>query len=92
MRRYRVYQVDSFTTEKFRGNPAGVVPDADGLSEPEMQVIARELGNPETAFVLSPDGTDHDVRVRFFTPTTEVPSCGHATIAAHYVRAVEGDD
>ena len=43
----------------------------------------------KTAFVLRPDDCDHDVRVRFFTPTTEVPSCGHATIAAHYVRATE---
>ncbi|MGD2068859.1 MAG: PhzF family isomerase, partial [Gemmatimonadota bacterium] len=90
MRRYEVHQVDAFTTEPFTGNPAGVVPHADGLSEREMQAIARELNNSETAFVLRPDGPDHDVRVRFFTPTTEVPSCGHATIAAHYVRAVEG--
>lgn len=89
MRQYRIYQVDAFTTQKFQGNPAGVVPDADGLSALEMQTIARELGNSETAFILSADGPDHDVRVRFFTPTTEVPSCGHATIAAHYVRAVE---
>jgi len=90
MTNYRVYQVDAFTKEKFLGNPAGVVPNADGLSDAEMQALARELGNPETAFVLSPDAPDHDVRVRFFTPTIEVPSCGHATIAAHYVRAVEG--
>jgi PhzF family phenazine biosynthesis protein len=89
MRRYRVYQVDAFTTERFRGNPAGVVPDADGLSVEEMQWIARELNNSETAFIISPDAPDHDVRVRFFTPTTEVPSCGHATIAAHFVRAVD---
>jgi PhzF family phenazine biosynthesis protein len=66
-----------------------VVPDADGLSEDEMQTIARELNNSETAFLLSPAGPDHEVWVRFFTPTTEVPSCGHATIAAHYVRAME---
>ncbi len=89
MSRYRIYQVDAFTTEKFRGNPAGVVPEADGLSAVQMQLIARELNNSETAFVLSPAGADHDVWVRFFTPTTEVPSCGHATIAAHYVRALE---
>lgn len=89
MNRYRIYQVDVFTTEKFRGNPAGVVPEADGLSADQMQLIARELNNSETAFVLSPESDDHDVRVRFFTPTVEVPSCGHATIAAHYVRAVE---
>lgn len=89
MRRYRLYQVDAFTTEPFTGNPAGVVPDADGLSEADMQHIARELNNSETAFIFPPEGPDHDVRVRFFTPTTEVPSCGHATIAAHYVRAIE---
>jgi PhzF family phenazine biosynthesis protein len=39
--------------------------------------------------VLSPSDAEHDVVIRFFTPTTEVPSCGHATIAAHYVRAIE---
>jgi PhzF family phenazine biosynthesis protein len=89
MKRYRLYQVDAFTTERFMGNPAGVVPNADGLSADQMQRIARELNNSETAFVLSPQASDHDVRVRFFTPTTEVPSCGHATIAAHHVRAVE---
>jgi len=87
---YRVYQVDAFTRTRFMGNPAGVVPNADGLSEPEMQAIARELNNSETAFVFHPRANDHDVHVRFFTPTTEVPVCGHATIAAHYVRALEG--
>ncbi|GLQ99140.1 PhzF family isomerase [Dyella mobilis] len=87
---YRVYQVDAFTRERFKGNPAGVVPHADGLSEAQMQAMARELNNSETAFIFRPTGEDHDVQVRFFTPTTEVPICGHATIAAHYVRAVEG--
>ena len=86
---YRVYQVDAFTKNRFEGNPAGVVSNADGLSDSQMQTIARELNNAETAFILSPTATDHDVWVRFFTPTTEVPSCGHATISAHYVRAVE---
>lgn len=89
MKTIRVYQVDSFTTEKFSGNPAGVVPNAGGLSEAQMQAIARELHNSETAFVLPPTAPDHDVWVRFFTPTTEVPSCGHATVAAHYVLAHE---
>jgi PhzF family phenazine biosynthesis protein len=89
MKRYRVYQIDAFTTERFRGNPAGVVSDADGLTETQMQEIARELNNSETAFILSPLSSDHDVWIRFFTPTTEVPSCGHATISAHYVRALE---
>lgn len=89
MKKYRVYQVDSFTTRKFEGNPAGVVANADGLTDRQMQAIARELNNSETAFILSPEAGDHDVRIRFFTPTTEVPTCGHATIAAHYVYAME---
>ncbi|HEX2907222.1 MAG TPA: PhzF family isomerase [Phototrophicaceae bacterium] len=89
MKTYRVYQVDSFTTEKFRGNPAGVVANADGLTEAQMQTIARELNNSETAFVLSPTAPDHDMWVRFFTPTVEVPTCGHATVAAHYILARE---
>jgi len=89
MRTYRIYQVDSFTKQKLSGNPAGVVPNADGLSDTEMQQIARELNNSETAFILSPTDNTHDIWVRFFTPQSEVPICGHATIAAHYVRALE---
>ena len=89
MKKYRIYQVDSFTRARFHGNPAGVVPDADGLSEEQMQRIARELNNSETAFIFQSDSPDYDVEVRFFTPTTEVPICGHATVAAHYVYALE---
>jgi PhzF family phenazine biosynthesis protein len=88
-KRFRFYQVDAFTTERFAGNAAGVVPEAHGLTDVHMQAIARELNNSETAFILPPDASDHELRIRFFTPTVEVPSCGHATIAAHYVRAVE---
>lgn len=86
----RLYQVDAFTHRPYSGNPAGVVANADGLTEGQMQAIARELNNSETAFILSSQGPDHDVHVRFFTPATEVPICGHATISAHYVRALEG--
>jgi PhzF family phenazine biosynthesis protein len=91
MSQYRIYQVDAFTKNKFEGNPAGVVANADGLTDSQMQAIARELNNAETAFILSPTASDHDVWIRFFTPTTEVPSCGHATIAAHYIRATENN-
>lgn len=89
MKTINLYQVDAFTTCKLHGNPAGVVTDTDELDEATMQAIARELNNSETAFILGPDALDHDIRIRFFTPTVEVPVCGHATIAAHYVRAVE---
>ena len=89
MKSYRLYQLDSFTKDKFTGNPAGVVTNADGLTDDQMQKIARELNNSETAFIFNGDDESHDVRVRFFTPSMEVPMCGHATIAAHYARAVE---
>lgn len=81
----QVYHVDAFTRTPFRGNSAGVVLHADGLSDARMQLIARELRHSETAFLLRSD--DSDVRIRYFTPTVEVPICGHATVAAHYVRA-----
>ena len=83
------YQVDSFTKEKFKGNPAGVVINADGLSDDQMKLIARELNNSETAFLFSKDGDDCDGLIRYFTPKTEVPTCGHATIAAMYAKAIE---
>jgi PhzF family phenazine biosynthesis protein len=50
-----------------------------------MLAIARELNNADTAFILSADGEDHDLRARFFTPRTEAGFVGHATVAAHYV-------
>ena len=88
---YKVYQIDSFSDKKFLGNPAGVVYNADGLNEVDMQRIARELNNSETAFIFSSDSKEYDVHVRFFTPLKEVPICGHATIAAHYVIALENN-
>ncbi|MFT8340884.1 PhzF family isomerase [Clostridium beijerinckii] len=90
-RKYNLYQVDSFTKEKFTGNPAGVISNADGLTDYEMQKIARELNNSETAFIFASNSNEYDVQVRFFTPTSEVPICGHATIASHYVRAIENE-
>ena len=91
MKEVIVYQIDSFTKEKFKGNPAGVVLNAEKLTSEEMQLIARELNNSETAFVFKPDSENHtfDYHIRYFTPTTEVPICGHATIAALYAKAIE---
>lgn len=91
MKKYNLYQIDSFTKEKLTGNPAGVITNADGLTDCQMQKIARELNNSETAFIFPSNNDKYDVHVRFFTPTNEVPICGHATIAAHYARAIEND-
>jgi PhzF family phenazine biosynthesis protein len=84
-RRIRLFQVDAFTTQRFTGNPAGVVLDAQVLSDAEMQSLARELGNGDTAFVLPSDDEHHDLRIRFFTPRKEAAFVGHATLAAHAV-------
>ncbi|MTI49803.1 PhzF family phenazine biosynthesis protein [Sporosalibacterium faouarense] len=83
-----IYQVDAFTDKPFGGNPAGVVPDARGLSENDMQNIAMEMNLSETAFVIAKDPMNFDIR--FFTPKCEVDLCGHATIATFYTLAYKG--
>lgn len=80
----KIFIYDAFTLEKFKGNPAGVVFDADGLSEDQMQNIAKELNFPETVFIFFK--SSDIIRVRFFTPKEEINLCGHATIA--YVTAL----
>ena len=85
-----IYVVDAFTTKPNTGNRAGVVLDADHLTTQEMQDIAAFAGYSETAFVLLPKDQSHDIHVRYFTPTHEVPICGHATIATHFLRATTG--
>ncbi|WP_352418567.1 PhzF family phenazine biosynthesis protein [Proteiniborus sp.] len=83
-----IYQVDAFTDKPFGGNPAGVVPDAKGLSEKDMQKIANEMNLPETAFVNKINKNCFEVR--FFTPKSEVDLCGHATIATFYALGKKG--
>jgi trans-2,3-dihydro-3-hydroxyanthranilate isomerase len=84
----RTLLVDAFTREPLTGNAAGVVPDAGDLSEPQMQAIARELSVSETAFLSSSEEADR--AVRYFTPTSEVDLCGHATIASHAQLFADG--
>jgi PhzF family phenazine biosynthesis protein len=83
----RVFQVDAFTSQRFTGNPAGVVLGADVMPVAEMRALAREINAGDTAFVLAADASDHDLRVRFFTPRGEAAFVGHATLAAHAVLA-----
>ncbi|EGB15392.1 phenazine biosynthesis protein PhzF family [Pseudodesulfovibrio mercurii] len=79
---------DAFTTQPGRGNRAGVVLNASGLSDEAMQAVAALVGVSETAFLSpAPDGADFDLVQRYFTPEVEVPTCGHATIGSHFVRA-----
>ncbi len=90
MRTYQLKHVDAFTRHAWAGNPAGVVIDARGLSDEEMQAIAREMNLSETAFVLPPTQKGADLRIRWFTPAEEVDLCGHATIASFHALSEEG--
>lgn len=80
-----IYQVDSFTSEPFKGNPAGVCITSDGLSDSLMLTIAEEMAVSETAFLsLS------DMVLRWFTPKAEVKLCGHGTLAVAHVLKQRG--
>lgn len=74
-----IFQVDAFTTRLFAGNPAAVMPMNRFPGDAVMQAIASENNLAETAFLV-PEGGDY--RLRWFTPTVEVPLCGHATLAS----------
>jgi trans-2,3-dihydro-3-hydroxyanthranilate isomerase len=90
MKTYRIKIVDAFTKKPFAGNPAGVVLDAQGLTDSQMQLLARELNLSETAFILPATEPDANLRIRWFTTVGEVPLCGHATIASFHALAEEG--
>ncbi|WP_435098066.1 PhzF family phenazine biosynthesis protein [Halarchaeum sp. P4] len=85
----RALLCDAFTDRPLTGNAAGVVPDAAELSDTQMRAVARELAVSETAFVTASD--DADRRLRYFSPTTEVDLCGHATIATHAHLHADGE-
>ncbi|WP_430475251.1 PhzF family phenazine biosynthesis protein [Thalassospira lucentensis] len=81
-----IYQVDAFTDILFAGNPAAVVPLPQWLADDVMQKIAMENNLSETAFfVPCGAGDEADFHIRWFTPTVEVPLCGHATLASAFV-------
>ncbi len=85
-RKINISQIDAFSDRPFEGNPAGVT-FGDGLTKEEMQLIAREMNLAETAFLSKSDKADY--KLRWFTPTTEVDLCGHATIASlHFLNAI----
>jgi PhzF family phenazine biosynthesis protein len=78
----KIYQVDSFTNQAFKGNPAGVMIVDESFGETKMQQLALEMNLSETAFVIP---NDKNLRIRFFTPSVEVPLCGHATLASAHI-------
>jgi PhzF family phenazine biosynthesis protein len=77
----KTYFVDSFTNERFKGNPAGVCFVEDDISDATMLDIAKEIGFSETAFIRKA-GNDTSYNIRYFSPKMEIPLCGHATLAS----------
>ena len=77
--RVPIYKLDAFTTRRFSGNPAAVLPMTVFPPDEVMQAIAAENNLAETAFLVR-EGSDY--RLRWFTPKVEVPLCGHATLAS----------
>ncbi len=77
-----IFQVDAFASKTFEGNPAAVVPLEEWLDDSVMQAIAAENNLAETAFFVP---TEEGFHLRWFTPSTEVPLCGHATLASSHV-------
>lgn len=77
-----IYQVDAFSDQLFKGNPAAVCPLDNWLPDELMQNIAQENNLAETAFIVR---TENGYEIRWFTPTVEVDLCGHATLASAHV-------
>ena len=90
MTELRIVQVDAFADRPFTGNPAAVMPLDEWLPDEVLQAIALENNLSETAFTIPTQDGDADYELRWFTPTTEVVMCGHATLASGHVL-IEGE-
>src|SRR3989440_3164476 len=87
---YRFTQPDVFTDQPFAGNPLAVFPEAEGLTDEQMQQIAREMNLSETVFVLPSEKEDVLRRLRIFTPNSELPFAGHPMVGTWNCLAREG--
>src|SRR5688500_2738146 len=88
--RYRFLICDVFTNQRFGGNQLAVLPEAAGLSDAQMQQIAREFNFSESTFVL-PSTTGGTRQVRIFTPASELPFAGHPNVGTAFVLATIGE-
>lgn len=86
----RYLHYDVFTDRRFEGNQLAVFPDARGLSSAQMQTITREMNFSECTFILPAETPDTDIRMRIFTPGSELPMAGHPTIGSTFALAHEG--
>lgn len=87
---YNFTQLDVFTDRAFCGNPLAVFPNAEGLSDEQMQQIAREMNLSETVFVLPSEKEEVLRRLRIFTPSSELPFAGHPVVGTWNCLAREG--
>jgi PhzF family phenazine biosynthesis protein len=85
-----IYQVDSFTGQAFRGNPAGVCVLNEDVDAHWMQAVAAEMNVSETGFLVPRPGQSTAFSIRWFTPTVEVPLCGHGTLASAHILWEQG--
>jgi trans-2,3-dihydro-3-hydroxyanthranilate isomerase len=90
VRTYRFLQLDVFTDRALSGNPLAVFPEAEGISDGEMQQIAREMNLSETVFVFPPSDEKALRRLRIFTPGRELPFAGHPVVGTWNALAREG--
>jgi trans-2,3-dihydro-3-hydroxyanthranilate isomerase len=86
----RFYTLDVFTNTRFEGNPLAVITDGDGLSDPAMQAIAREMNLSETVFVQKPSEDEALARLRIFTTREELRLAGHPVIGTWFLLAELG--
>ncbi len=91
MTSYQFYTVDVFTDQVFGGNQLAVFPKAEGLTDQQMQMIARELNLSETTFVFPPEDPNNTRKVRIFTPGAELPFAGHPTLGTAHVLVAAGE-
>jgi len=87
---HRFYTLDVFTTNRFEGNPLAVFTDGDGLSDEEMQIIAREMNLAETVFVQKPTDDRALARLRIFTTQQELNLAGHPVVGTWFLLAELG--
>jgi len=90
MPKYNFIQLDVFTDRTFAGNPLAVFPESEGITDEQMQQIAREMNLSETVFVLPSDKEDALRRLRIFTPGRELPFAGHPIVGTWNCLAREG--
>jgi trans-2,3-dihydro-3-hydroxyanthranilate isomerase len=86
---YRYLHLDVFTDRPFEGNQLAVFPEPQGLSDAQMQRVAKEMNFSESTFIFPSNGAG-DVRMRIFTPAEELPMAGHPTIGSTFALAIDG--